>query len=455
MIHEHLSFQRLTWNTATPPSIFDGRILRLDTKHCKFKYGHSTVINNPCFVFKISGKLQFPLPSKTTSVITTIKPSASTSLLYSSTTQLLSTLPTVSPSITQVQPTQGVTSSHVGTFTKVSMVTTTPRPSSTPPVVISRGHKDEQSGAPVGAIVGPLAGILIIIGIAVILIFLWKRRQRKATRKNDKIGNGQNHKDNPTYGKNETIDLSKQNRGPKITGNELEYDYAAVDGDPRASNGAAPRIYQSLIKDPNRESVYTPLERQEANQYNKVERAPFKPARNGPTDPTYNVLERPSDNNDDYLEPGSHIDKNKRPPSKPAPQNNEPVYNVLEGPNQEGEDEPEYNVLEDPDAQDDPEYNVLEDPDDNYDNTPVETDRGHPSSHDNVGYASTIDFKKRQGTKNEPVYEAPEGPSSELTYQPLQINGQDNVYQPLDRTSRMIPDDQPVYHVLESQGSEA
>ena len=166
-------------------------------------------------------------------------------------------------------------------------------------------------------------------------------------------------------------------------------------------------------------TVYTPLERQEANEYNKVERAPYKPARNGPTDPTYNVLERPSDSNDEYLEPGSYVDKNKSPHSKLAHQNNEPVYNVLEG------------------------------PDANYDNTPVERDRGHPSSHDNVGYAS------RQGTKNEPVYEAPEGPSSELTYQPLQINGQDNVYQPLDRTSRTVPDDQPVYHVLESQGSDA
>ena len=85
-------------------------------------------------------------------------------------------------------------------------------------------------------------------------------------------------------------------------------------------------------------TVYTPLERQEANEYNKVERAPFKPARNGPTDPTYNVLERPSDNNDEYLEPGSYVDKNKSPHSKLAHQNNEPVYNVLVGPNPEGED---------------------------------------------------------------------------------------------------------------------
>ncbi|KAK3732470.1 hypothetical protein QZH41_003775 [Actinostola sp. cb2023] len=261
--------------------------------------------------------------------------------------------------------------------------------------------------------------------------------------------------------------------------NEFEYDYAVVDGDPRShgnrsSNGTATPIYQSLIKDPARDSVYSPLNREhdvppeQQYTYNKVERPLYNPPRKGTPDPLYNVLDRPDDNGEDYIEPGVQI---KKPNPKQAPQNNEPLYNVLEYPHQVGgkeapQDEPDYSVLEDPNGiggkeapqEDEPDYNVLEDPDGDYDNAPVETDMRHPSSHDNVGYASTIDINSKQkpGTQRDPVYsvlEGPEGSLSEGTYQPLQIKAPDeSVYQPLDRTSQII-NDQPLYQVLEDKAS--
>ncbi|KAK3732480.1 hypothetical protein QZH41_014020, partial [Actinostola sp. cb2023] len=236
---------------------------------------------------------------------------------------------------------------------------------------------------------------------------------------------------------------------PKDSNND-EYDYAVVDGDPRShgnisSNGTAPQIYQSL--DRTRVSVYSPLNREhdvppeQQYTYNKVERPLYNPPRKGTPDPLYNVLDRPDDNGEDYIEPGVQIKKpsyNKKPNSKQAPQNNEPLYNNIDQ---------EVGVKK-AHQENEPDYNVLEDPDGDYYNVPVETDMHHPSSHDNVGYASTIDIKSKQKpeTQRDPVYsvlEGPEGSLSEGTYQPLQEKAPDeSMYQPLDRTSRI--DNQPL-----------
>jgi hypothetical protein len=197
-------------------------------------------------------------------------------------------------------------------------------------------------------------------------------------------------------------------------------------------------------------SVYAALNKEPPVKYsyNHLQHPTYNPPhpKGAPSDPLYNVLERP-EGNDDYLEPGVHIDNDP----KGAP---EPVYNVLEEPDANPapqDDDPVYNVLEDPDANqaplNEPLYNVLEDPDADYDNAPIESDQNQPASgQDNVAYSSTIDLNIPQPPSypDYAVLEGPEGSLPDSTYQPLSVRTQnDDVYQTLDRTS------QPIYQSLD------
>ncbi|XP_028516438.1 uncharacterized protein LOC110237925 isoform X2 [Exaiptasia diaphana] len=428
-------FVHLDWRPLSE-SILDGRLIIIEFTNCTIEVWKPprSSVSNPCIMFKAQGSLIFPeidlstktaVPSSSTkSPLSLYSASPSSTILSGSPHSTLSTPPSTWLKIPTQTPSATPSPSPSSTSTLQSTSTVLPgilpiKPTSSPNPTSSKSPEAAKNvSSHTGAIVGSVIAVLAVALVVVFVVLICRRRKQKTWRRETGTQHSTN---NPTYGRRnttETIELP-QPRNTAKKEDEFEYDYAAMDGDPRSpgylksNHSKGNGVYQSLMPDSQQASVYTPLNREniivsdQPSEYNKIERPLFKPAR--PTDPLYNVLQRPDESNDDYLEPGVQICA-KEPTSNRDLPINEPVYNVLEGPNDDNDSAPE-------------------------------SDMGHMGHYrlDSDGYESTFEMMPVLRTKDDPTYEAPSGPLSESTYQHLDIKSPDDgMYQPLDQASRVI-----------------